>query len=201
MVDHAANRVRPRARPGNRRAGARSLAARLRSRAMPENRGRRLGVRLRRAADARGRRPRRARSRACCAPREPDVPATEIFVFAPGSEDDGNRRAVYSRMFAPENGIHEDPATGSATGPLRGVHDPLRFAAARGWFAIAQRARREDGPPQFAVRVAAPWRGRAARRRRRIGRTDRRGYAERPVAAVGVTRFSRTTRRARRNSK
>ena len=35
-----------------------------------------------------------------------------VFVFAPVPE------GVYSRMFAPEYGIQEDPATGSATGPL-----------------------------------------------------------------------------------
>lgn len=35
-----------------------------------------------------------------------------IFVFAPTSQ------GAYSRMFAPEHGIVEDPATGSATGPL-----------------------------------------------------------------------------------
>jgi trans-2,3-dihydro-3-hydroxyanthranilate isomerase len=35
-----------------------------------------------------------------------------VFVFAPS---DGG---AYSRMFAPEHGIVEDPATGSATGPL-----------------------------------------------------------------------------------
>lgn len=35
-----------------------------------------------------------------------------VFVFAPTSE------GVYSRMFAPEHGVVEDPATGSATGPL-----------------------------------------------------------------------------------
>ena len=34
------------------------------------------------------------------------------FVFAPTPE------GAYSRMFAPEHGIMEDPATGSATGPL-----------------------------------------------------------------------------------
>ena len=40
--------------------------------------------------------------------------ATEVmlFVFAPTSE------GAYSRMFAPEMGVVEDPATGSATGPL-----------------------------------------------------------------------------------
>jgi len=35
-----------------------------------------------------------------------------VFVFAP------TRAGAYSRMFAPELGIIEDPATGSATGPL-----------------------------------------------------------------------------------
>ena len=35
-----------------------------------------------------------------------------LFVFAPTGE------GAYSRMFAPEFGIIEDPATGSATGPL-----------------------------------------------------------------------------------
>jgi trans-2,3-dihydro-3-hydroxyanthranilate isomerase len=35
-----------------------------------------------------------------------------VFVFAPTSE------GVYSRMFAPEHGVVEDPATGSVTGPL-----------------------------------------------------------------------------------
>ncbi|HEX7359377.1 MAG TPA: PhzF family phenazine biosynthesis protein [Bryobacteraceae bacterium] len=35
-----------------------------------------------------------------------------VFVFAPTPE------GAYSRMFAPEHGIAEDPATGSATGPL-----------------------------------------------------------------------------------
>jgi trans-2,3-dihydro-3-hydroxyanthranilate isomerase len=35
-----------------------------------------------------------------------------VFVFAPTAE------GAYSRMFAPDHGIVEDPATGSATGPL-----------------------------------------------------------------------------------
>jgi trans-2,3-dihydro-3-hydroxyanthranilate isomerase len=35
-----------------------------------------------------------------------------VFVFAPTAE------GAYSRMFAPDHGITEDPATGSATGPL-----------------------------------------------------------------------------------
>ncbi|MGH7388778.1 MAG: PhzF family phenazine biosynthesis protein [Candidatus Rokuibacteriota bacterium] len=39
--------------------------------------------------------------------------ALGVFVFAP----DGASR-VYSRMFAPRSGVPEDPATGSASGPL-----------------------------------------------------------------------------------
>jgi trans-2,3-dihydro-3-hydroxyanthranilate isomerase len=35
-----------------------------------------------------------------------------VFVFTPVPE------GAYSRMFAPDHGIYEDPATGSATGPL-----------------------------------------------------------------------------------
>ena len=35
-----------------------------------------------------------------------------VFVFTPSSD------GAYSRMFAPEYGIPEDPATGSSTGPL-----------------------------------------------------------------------------------
>lgn len=35
-----------------------------------------------------------------------------VFVFAPTKD------GAYSRMFAPEHGVMEDPATGSATGPL-----------------------------------------------------------------------------------
>ena len=35
-----------------------------------------------------------------------------VFVFAPTAD------GAYSRMFAPEHGVVEDPATGSATGPL-----------------------------------------------------------------------------------
>jgi trans-2,3-dihydro-3-hydroxyanthranilate isomerase len=50
----------------------------------------------------------------------PSAPA-EVFVFARLEESDGepgDTYAVYSRMFAPASGIAEDPATGSATGPL-----------------------------------------------------------------------------------
>ncbi len=39
-----------------------------------------------------------------------------LFVFSPAPAPDG--ATVYARMFAPEAGVVEDPATGSATGPL-----------------------------------------------------------------------------------
>lgn len=41
-----------------------------------------------------------------------------LFLFS--SETGGDKATVYSRMFAPAFGIAEDPATGSASGPLGG---------------------------------------------------------------------------------
>jgi trans-2,3-dihydro-3-hydroxyanthranilate isomerase len=49
---------------------------------------------------------------------EPDVPSTGTFLFTPDAPAATGVDGVYARMFAPENGITEDPATGSATGPL-----------------------------------------------------------------------------------
>jgi trans-2,3-dihydro-3-hydroxyanthranilate isomerase len=56
-----------------------------------------------------------------------------VFVFSSAGGDDG--ATVYSRMFAPGAGIPEDPATGSASGPLgaylvrHGVVAPERAGA------------------------------------------------------------------------
>jgi trans-2,3-dihydro-3-hydroxyanthranilate isomerase len=44
------------------------------------------------------------------------ISAHGVFVFSPQPGD--NRATVYSRMFAPEIGVVEDPATGVASGPL-----------------------------------------------------------------------------------
>jgi trans-2,3-dihydro-3-hydroxyanthranilate isomerase len=44
--------------------------------------------------------------------RGPDPELMCVFVFTPTAQ------GAYSRMFAPEYGIAEDPATGSSTGPL-----------------------------------------------------------------------------------
>ncbi len=61
--------------------------------------------------------------------------ATCVFAFAPTAE------GAYSRMFAPEHGVPEDPATGSATGPLAafmmeyglaGTADGTRFVSEQG---------------------------------------------------------------------
>lgn len=46
----------------------------------------------------------------------PDVVGTFVFAMNPCTVD--GLPAVYSRMFAPESGIPEDPATGGGTGPL-----------------------------------------------------------------------------------
>jgi trans-2,3-dihydro-3-hydroxyanthranilate isomerase len=44
------------------------------------------------------------------------VGARGLFIFTPGGEQPGTM--VHARMFAPQMGISEDPATGSAMGPL-----------------------------------------------------------------------------------
>jgi trans-2,3-dihydro-3-hydroxyanthranilate isomerase len=44
------------------------------------------------------------------------VEASGVFLFS--HERGGDKATVYSRMFAPEMGVAEDPATGSASGPL-----------------------------------------------------------------------------------
>jgi trans-2,3-dihydro-3-hydroxyanthranilate isomerase len=53
-----------------------------------------------------------------------------VFVFAPTSA------GAYSRMFAPDYGVAEDPATGSSTGPLAAFmmrHDLVSGAAGTRW--------------------------------------------------------------------
>jgi trans-2,3-dihydro-3-hydroxyanthranilate isomerase len=48
--------------------------------------------------------------------RDTNTGAHGIFLFS--TEPSQDRATVYSRMFAPELGVQEDPATGSASGPL-----------------------------------------------------------------------------------
>jgi trans-2,3-dihydro-3-hydroxyanthranilate isomerase len=48
-----------------------------------------------------------------------DGGAHGVFVFSPErGRDKSDRATVYSRMFAPDLGVAEDPATGGASGPL-----------------------------------------------------------------------------------
>lgn len=56
------------------------------------------------------------RAKLCAVLRVHDLEELAVFVFSPTPADDG--ATVYSRMFAPVLGISEDPATGSASGPL-----------------------------------------------------------------------------------
>ena len=55
-----------------------------------------------------------------------------LFVFSAASASDG--ATVYARMFAPDAGVVEDPATGSATGPL------AAYLVQHGVVALAARA-------------------------------------------------------------
>lgn len=56
------------------------------------------------------------RAALCAALRAVNLQELPVFVFTP--ESGGDDATVYSRMFAPSLGIPEDPATGSASGPL-----------------------------------------------------------------------------------
>lgn len=56
------------------------------------------------------------RAKLCALLRVLDLEELLVFVFSPEPADDG--ATVYSRLFAPVLGIQEDPATGSASGPL-----------------------------------------------------------------------------------
>ena len=57
----------------------------------------------------------RARPRADLIGALRDIP-NEVFIFTRETEDEGS--TVHSRMFAPDIGVAEDPATGAASGPL-----------------------------------------------------------------------------------
>jgi hypothetical protein len=83
-----------------------------------------------------------------------------VFVFTPTSD------GAYSRMFAPEYGIPEDPATGSSTGPL------AVFMMRRGLVSNAagtrfKRTGNEDGPsqPPACRYPGRKWHGRNLHRR------------------------------------
>jgi trans-2,3-dihydro-3-hydroxyanthranilate isomerase len=58
---------------------------------------------------------RRAYGTAC---EQSGVKALPVFVFTPARHGSSGDETIYSRMLAPGFGISEDPATGSASGPL-----------------------------------------------------------------------------------
>jgi trans-2,3-dihydro-3-hydroxyanthranilate isomerase len=73
----------------------------------------------------------------------------EVFVFTPEVENEGS--TVHSRMFAPELGIMEDPATGAATGPLGSylVRHGLAPAPQNGTVRMVSEQGIELGRPSF----------------------------------------------------
>jgi trans-2,3-dihydro-3-hydroxyanthranilate isomerase len=90
-----------------------------------------------------------------------------VYVYALAGD------GAYSRMFAPMSGITEDPATGSAAGPLAAALDRRGALPAGGLFTIRQgvamgreselfvrRARSNDGAPVFQVGGSAVHAGR-----------------------------------------
>jgi len=83
-------------------------------------------------------------------------PGRPVGVFVFSTEPGGDDATTYSRMFAPEAGVVEDPATGSATGPLGGFllrHGlvPLERAAA----IVSVQGVRMGRPSRLRVRVEA----------------------------------------------
>ena len=80
-------------------------------------------------------------------------PSLGVFVFAP--EPDPRAGRVYSRMFAPHtSGVPEDPATGSASGPLgaylveRGLVAPAESVAI-----VSEQGTRMGRPSFVHIRV------------------------------------------------
>ncbi|HEV2705862.1 MAG TPA: PhzF family phenazine biosynthesis protein, partial [Pyrinomonadaceae bacterium] len=77
----------------------------------------------------------------------------DIFVFTREVEYEGS--TVHSRMFAPEMGIGEDPATGSASGPLGCYLIRHKLFDSPGEFSCVSEQGVEMGRPSFIhVRVA-----------------------------------------------
>ena len=76
-----------------------------------------------------------------------------VFVFA---VERGDGTAVYSRMFAPDAGVVEDPATGSASGPLGGYLVRHGIApAARAGEIVSTQGVKMGRPSQLHIRVEA----------------------------------------------
>jgi trans-2,3-dihydro-3-hydroxyanthranilate isomerase len=73
--------------------------------------------------------------------------ALGVFVFAP--DGDGGAPRVYARMFAPRSGVPEDPATGSASGPLGAFLLRHRIVRATGEVAIVSEQGTKMGRQSF----------------------------------------------------
>jgi trans-2,3-dihydro-3-hydroxyanthranilate isomerase len=79
----------------------------------------------------------------------PDLPVF-VFTLEPGS--DGS--TAYSRMFAPGLGVHEDPATGSASGPLGAYLVRHRLVAgAEARRIVSAQGVRMAGPSRITVAI------------------------------------------------
>lgn len=106
------------------------------------------------------------RSRADVDRAEPDVPALRalpmafpdshraVFLFAP--EPPGSDLSAYSRMFAPDLGVPEDPATGAASGPLGCYLVRHGLAPASAWRdMVSLQGARMRRPSRIHIRVTA----------------------------------------------
>ena len=77
----------------------------------------------------------------------------EVFVFTREVEFAGS--TVHSRMFAPDLGIWEDPATGGASGPLGCYLVRYGVVSGEGWIEITSEQGIEMGRPSFIkIRIA-----------------------------------------------
>lgn len=81
--------------------------------------------------------------------------AVGIFVFS--AEPAGDGVSVYSRMFAPEAGVVEDPATGGASGPLAAylVRHRVVTPAAAGAGLVSAQGVKMGRPSRVLMRVEA----------------------------------------------
>src|ERR1035441_10120845 len=115
-------------------------------------------------------------------------PASEgpvcVFVFAP--TEDG----AYARMFAPEHGVVEDPATGNATGPLAAYMMRHRLGASRD--GTTHHGRRNER--HSAVRGNRVAECSDGSRGRIVDRATRSRHRRDRLNGSGVTRSGGTTR-------
>lgn len=83
-------------------------------------------------------------------------PEGHVGVFVFSAEPGGDGATVYSRMFAPEAGVVEDPATGGASGPLGGYlvrHGIVPLSAAQ--HIVSAQGVKMGRPSRLHVRVEA----------------------------------------------